>query len=406
MPPIREPGRNEEIMNPRVFLIVLDSAGIGELPDADEYGDQGSNTLVNISQAVGGLVLPNMGAIGLGNIDVIKGMPPVASPSGAYGRAASQARGKDTTTGHWEMMGCILKEPLPTFPQAFPPELVAEFERRTGRRSLGNQVASGTAIIEELGVQHLQTGWPIIYTSADSVFQIAAHEEIIPLPELYQMCEIAREMLTGSWGVGRVIARPFIGEPGHFTRTSHRHDYSLPPLSPTVLDYLLESGREVIAVGKINDIFVGQGVSRSVHTSDNREGMEVTLGLLKEEFMGLAFINLVDFDMKYGHRNDARGYADALEDFDRWLGVFQAGMLRNDVLIITADHGCDPTTGSTDHSREYVPLLVWGKNIKGEVNLGVRKTFADTGKTVCELLKVDAHLLPGQGFADQLGYHV
>ncbi|MGE5454526.1 MAG: phosphopentomutase [Methylocystaceae bacterium] len=387
----------------RVFLIVLDSVGIGELPDAAAYGDLGSNTLVNTASAVGGMFLPNLAALGLGKITAIEGVASAIAVNGAYGRAASMAHGKDTTSGHWEMMGCILDQPLPTFPDGFPAALVAEFERRIGRHSLGNQVASGTIIIEELGAEHLKTGMPIIYTSADSVFQIAAHEDIIPLAELYQMCEAAREILTGAWGVGRVIARPFIGEPGRFIRTANRHDYSLPPISLTGLDRLKEAGKDVIAVGKISDIFAGRGIGRSLHTAGNNEGMAATFNLLAEDFQGLAFINLVDFDMKYGHRNDAHGYASALEEFDRWLGNFKAHLKGDDLLIITADHGCDPTTCSTDHSREYVPLLVGGQKITGEVNLGVRQTFADTGKTVCDLLGVNAEQLPGHGFADLLG---
>ncbi|MGE5379828.1 MAG: phosphopentomutase [Methylocystaceae bacterium] len=389
----------------RVFLIVLDSAGIGELPDAADYGDVGSNTLANTAAAVGGLVLPQMGALGLGNIEAIAGVSPTAAV-GAFGKAASQAKGKDTTTGHWEMMGCILGQPLPTFPEGFPDQLVTEFERRIGRRCLGNKVASGTAIIEELGPEHLRTGWPIIYTSADSVFQIAAHEEVIPLTELYRICEEARSILTGPWGVGRVIARPFIGETGNFTRTSNRHDYSLPPISTTYLDCLVQGGQNVIAVGKISDIFAGHGISRSIHTSGNTDGLEITLSLAGEDFQGLAFVNLVDFDMKYGHRNDIRGYADALEEFDQWLIKFKSAMQANDLLIITADHGCDPTTSSTDHSREYIPLLVYGAGVREGVNLGVRETFADIGRTVCELLGVKVSGLPGQGFSNLLGFNV
>lgn len=393
-------------MAKRVFLIVLDSAGIGALPDASLYGDEGSNTLVNTARAVGGLKLPQMGALGLGKIDQIDGVPSTRVSSGAYGRAASLARGKDTTTGHWEMMGCILKEPMPTFPEGFPPELIVEFEKRIGRRVLGNKVASGTVIIQELGAEHMKTGYPIVYTSADSVFQIAAHEDVIKLPELYNMCEQAREMLTGPWGVGRVIARPFEGQEGNFTRTANRHDYSLPPISTTGLDYLYQAGKEVIAVGKINDVFAGRGVSRSLHTHDNREGMETTQGLLNEDFNGLVFVNLVDFDMKFGHRNDARGYADALEEFDQWLAEFIPALKMDDLLIITADHGCDPTTESTDHSREYIPILVTGPSIKGEVNLGVRASFADIGKTVCQVLGVNGDGLPGDSFASLLGSHV
>lgn len=393
-------------MTKRVFLIVLDSVGIGELPDADKYGDRGSNTLVNTARYVGGLKLPNLARLGLGKIEAIEGVKVPDRVMAAYGKCAEMAGGKDTTTGHWEMMGCILEKPLPTFPDGFPAPLIAEFEKRIGRRILGNKVASGTEIIAELGAEHMKTGFPIVYTSADSVFQIAAHEEVIPVEELYRMCQVARELLTGEWAVGRVIARPFLGTPGNFTRTPRRHDYSLPPVSETFLDRMQAAGKDVIAVGKINDIFAGRGITSSIPTEDNDDGMGKTLELASRDFNGLAFVNLVDFDMKYGHRNDAVGYARALEEFDSWLSEFLFRLKEDDVLVVTADHGCDPTTASTDHSREYVPVIITGPRFVGEVNLGVRQSFADIGKTVCALLKVGTEGMPGQSFAELLAANV
>ncbi|MQL52069.1 phosphopentomutase [Desulfofundulus thermobenzoicus] len=369
----------------RITLIVLDSVGIGALPDAARYGDEGSNTLAHIARYVGGLRLPHLGALGLGNILAIEGVPPAGKPKAAYGRMAEASAGKDTTTGHWEIAGLLLERPFPVYPHGFPPEIIKPFEERIGRPVLGNKPASGTAIIEELGAEHMRTGRPIVYTSADSVFQIAAHEEVIPLEELYRMCRIARALLTGEHAVGRVIARPFVGQPGSFQRTANRRDFSLPPPAPTVLDLLQEKGLAVLAVGKIEDIFAGRGITEALHTENNMDGVDKTLTFMRRDDRGLIFTNLVDFDMLYGHRNNPRGYAGALEDFDRRLPEILAALRDDEVLIITADHGCDPTTGSTDHSREYVPLLVYGRKVKAGWDLGTRRTFSDVAATVAEL---------------------
>ncbi len=368
----------------RVALFVLDSVGVGELPDAADYGDCGSNTLGNISRAVGGLNMPHLGRLGLGNIIPIEGVPPAASPAASYGRMAEKSPGKDTTTGHWEMAGIILKQPFPVYPHGFPTSLIKSYEEKIGRRVLGNKAASGTAIIEELGAEHMAAGSPIVYTSADSVFQVAAHEEVIPLEELYRICRIAREMLSGEHAVGRVIARPFVGQPGNFRRTVNRHDFSLKPPGYTLLDLLVDKGIPVTAVGKIKDVFAGQGITHAVSAKGNDQGMDKSLQLIRSDTSGLIFTNLVDFDMLYGHRNNPRGYGEALEEFDCWLPQLLEALKEDDVLIITADHGCDPTTPSTDHSREYVPLLIYGKRILGGVNLGVRETFADIAATVAE----------------------
>lgn len=369
----------------KVLLIVLDSAGIGSLPDADKYGDVGSNTLGNCSRAVGGLNLPHLGKMGLGLLTDIAGVPPVDHPEACYGKMAERSPGKDTTTGHWEMSGIILDRPFPLYPHGFPPEIIEPFKKQIGRDILGNKAASGTAIIEELGPTHLQTAKPIVYTSADSVFQIAAHEEVIPLEELYRMCSIARELLTGKHAVGRVIARPFVGAPGNFKRTPNRHDFSIKPPARTVLNLLQENGMEVAAVGKIKDVFAGEGITQAVHTVGNMDGVDKTLELARKQFKGLIFTNLVDFDQQYGHRNDFRGYAAALEEFDRRLPEIIAVMQPQDILIITADHGCDPTTASTDHSREYVPLLVYGQQLRRGINLGTRSSFSDIGATIAGL---------------------
>lgn len=385
----------------RVVLIVMDSVGVGELPDAHTYNDQGSDTLGNISKAIGGLKLPNMQRLGLGNIDDIKGIEPVDAPEGSYGRSGEMSKGKDTTTGHWEIAGLILERPFPTYPNGFPKELIEEFERRIGTKTLGNKPASGTAIIEELGDEHVKTGYPIVYTSADSVFQIAAHEEVISLERLYEMCRIAREMLVGEHGVGRVIARPFIGTSGNYKRTSNRRDFALKPFNKTLLNYIQESGMDVCAVGKIEDIYDGYGITKAVHTKNNMDGVDKTIEYMKMNTKGLIFTNLVDFDMLYGHRNDVQGYAKALMDFDARIPEIIDNLRDDDVLIITADHGCDPTTESTDHSREYIPILIYGKNIKSGVNLGTRKTFADIGKTIAELLNVNANI-NGESFAKEI----
>ncbi|SHF28484.1 phosphopentomutase [Desulfofundulus australicus DSM 11792] len=368
----------------RLTLIVLDSVGIGELPDAEKYGDKGSNTLANTARAVGGLNLPNLGRLGLGNILAIEGVPPVKQPLAAYGRMAEASAGKDTTTGHWEIAGLLLERPFPVYPHGFPPEIIEPFEKRIGRPVLGNRAASGTAIIEELGEEHIKTGYPIVYTSADSVFQIAAHEEVIPVNELYGMCRVARELLTGPHAVGRVIARPFVGKPGAFKRTDRRRDFSLPPPAPTVLDLLTQNGFSVLAVGKIEDIFAGRGITEAIHTKDNMDGVDRTIACMRRLERGLIFTNLVDFDMLYGHRNNPRGYAAALEAFDRRLPEILSAVRPDEVLIITADHGCDPTTSSTDHSREYVPLLVYGPLVEPGVNLGTRSTFSDVAASVAE----------------------
>jgi len=373
----------------KVILIVLDSLGIGELPDAKEYGDEGANTLKNISEAVGGLNLPNLAQMGIGNLTQTKGVNPIHNTLGAYGRLKEKSNGKDTTTGHWEMMGLITTDPFPTFPEGFPEKLIEKFEELIGRKTLGNEVASGTEIIARLGEKHMETGYPIVYTSADSVFQIAAHEEIIALEELYKMCETARNLLIGPYKVGRVIARPFIGKHGNFVRTANRHDYSLKPPKKTLLDVLKENGKQVISVGKIKDIFAEQGITSSYPTKDNMDGVDKTILAFKELNNGLIFSNLVDFDSKYGHRNDPKGYAKALEEFDQRLPEIWNIMDEKTLLIISADHGCDPTTVSTDHSREYTPVLIMGKSIKKGVNLNVRQSFGDIGATVAEYLQVN-----------------
>jgi phosphopentomutase len=373
----------------RVVLIVLDSVGCGDAPDAENYGDEGSNTLANTARAVGGLKLPNLGQLGLGSVTPIEGVPPVDAPLGAYGRLTEISAGKDTTTGHWELMGVSLSKPFPTYPDGFPAALIAEFERRIGRKTLGNYAASGTVIIQELGEEHMRMGRPIVYTSADSVFQVAAHEEVIPVDELYRMCQLARELLTGEHAVGRVIARPFVGEPGNFIRTERRKDFSLTPSRDTLLDVLSANGQEVIGVGKIEDIFAHRGLTQSNHTLNNMDGVEAILEFMALDSSGLIFANLVDFDMLYGHRNNPRGYADALEEFDVRLPEIQKALRDGDVLMMTADHGNDPTTPSTDHSRERVPILVVGPQVHPGVNLGTRGSFADVAATIAGLLGVD-----------------
>ncbi len=367
----------------RVIWIVLDSVGIGEMPDAADYGDTGSDTLGNIARQRP-LTLPNLAKLGLGNIKPLAGIEPVLTSRAAFGRCALASPGKDTTTGHWEMVGIHLEKPFPLYPHGFPREIMDEFERRIGRHSLGNKAASGTEIIKELGAEHMRTGSPIIYTSADSVFQIAAHEEVIPLWELYKICETARQILRGKQEVGRVIARPFTGPPGSFTRTPNRKDYAVPPPKGMLLDRLEESHVEVYSVGKIFDVFLGRGIGDHVKTKDNADGMAQTLEAMSSLNNGLIFTNLVDFDQQYGHRNDVEGYARALEEFDAWLPVFLDQLENPDLAIITADHGCDPTTPSTDHSREYVPLLVCGPKARSGTNLGLRPTLSDIGQTVAE----------------------
>lgn len=371
----------------RVILIVLDSLGIGSAPDAAEYGDEGSNTLANIAQATGGLHLPNLARLGLGNLVEAKGVPPHDRPAGAYGRMTEISPGKDTTTGHWELAGLPLEAPFPVYPHGFPADLISEYERRIGRKVLGNYPASGTAIIEELGQEHTRTGCPIVYTSGDSVFQVAAHEEIVPIEELYRICRVAREMLTGEHAVGRVIARPFLGRPGAFSRTERRKDFSLLPPKPTILDLVKEAGLEVMGVGKIEDIFANRGLTQSNHTGNNMDTLDAILQFVAQGAPGLIFANLIDFDMLYGHRNNPRGYAEALEAFDRRLPELLDALFPGDLLILTADHGNDPTTPSTDHSREQVPLLVAGPQVRPGADLGTRSTFADVAATIAELLQ-------------------
>ncbi len=376
----------------RVVLIVLDSCGVGELPDAFKYGDQGSDTLGNTAKAVGGLNLPNLQRLGLGNVASISGVEPQKEPLASYGKMAEVSPGKDSTTGHWEMAGVVLKRPFPVYPHGFPEEVIKRFEKAIGTEVLGNKPASGTEIIKELGEKHLLTGKPIVYTSADSVFQIAAHEEKIPVPKLYEICQIARELLTGENGVARVIARPFVGKPGSFKRTDRRRDFSLPPPEKTILDMLQEKDINVAGIGKIQDLFAGKGISRSIHTRDNLDAMDRLIQTMEQEEDGLIFINLVDFDMVWGHRNDVQGFARGLEDFDRRLeGVLDILQI-DDMLIMTADHGCDPTTPSTDHSREYVPLLVSGKKLRKGANLGIRRSFSDVSATLADIFAV-----PGTG---------
>jgi len=393
----------------RVILIVLDSVGIGALPDAAEFGpyDPLANTLVNTARAVGGLNLPHFQQMGLGNIGLLggwtlPGVPAVPHPSGAYGRMAERSKGKDTTIGHWEIAGLCSEQPLPTFPDGFPRPLIAEFERRIGRKTLGNYAASGTEIIQTLGDEHVRTGWPIVYTSADSVFQVAMHEQIIPLDEQYRICQIARELLQGDYNVGRVIARPFIGPiDGQYVRTPNRRDFSAPPPHPTILDRLKAAGRQVMAVGKIEDIFAHRGITDSIHSTDNMTGIDATLKFMNESETGFIFTNLVDFDMLYGHRNNPRGYADALEAVDARVPELLNALRPGDVLFFTADHGNDPTTVSTDHSREYVPLLATGAHVRAGANLGTRPTFADLGATVADLLGIGA-IPVGTSFAATL----
>ena len=372
----------------RVFLIVLDSVGVGELPDAADYMDAGSNTLraASTSQFFN---MPNMEKLGLFAIDGIEveeDKKHSVTPTGIYGKMMEASRGKDTTIGHWEISGIISEEPLPTFPDGFPRELLDAFEAATGRKVICNKPYSGTEVIKDYGKEHVDTGALIVYTSADSVFQIAAHEEVVPIEQLYEYCEIARKLCTGKFGVGRVIARPFEGEEGNYMRTSRRHDYSLEPPKTTILDTIKKNGLDVIAVGKISDIFAGKGVTEAVRTADNAEGIERTIEYTKKPFHGLCFVNLVDFDMKYGHRNDIDGYAKALTYFDSKLPEIIENLKEDDILMVTADHGCDPSTPSTDHSREHTPLIIYGKKLKENVNLHTRKTFSDIGATVVDYL--------------------
>ncbi|MBG9788642.1 phosphopentomutase [Brevibacillus laterosporus] len=386
----------------RVFLIVLDSVGIGELPDAKRFNDEGSHTLGHIAQKVEGFALPHLAELGLGTIAPLHNVPAVAAPRAHYGKMKEISMGKDTTTGHWEIMGLHVSTPFNTYPDGFPQELIEEFEQRIGRKVLGNKVASGTEILDELGEEHMKTGAVIVYTSADSVFQVAAHEEIVPLEELYKICEIARELtLRDEYAVTRVIARPFLGKPEAFERTSNRHDYSVKPFDKTVMNNLVDAGLTSIAIGKISDIYAGEGVSKEIRSKDNMDGVDKLLQSMQESFTGLSFVNLVDFDAKYGHRRDTEGYGKALMEFDARVPELLAALKENDLLIITADHGNDPTHHGTDHTREYVPVLAYYKNLETGKNLGVRETFADLGATIAENFEVKMPKI-GQSFLAQL----
>ena len=383
----------------RVILIVLDSVGVGELPDADRYGDAGSDTLGNLARAYP-LRIPALRSLGLGRVARLPHAGE-GEPRGAFGRMAEASPGKDSVTGHWELMGLVLERPFPVFPDGFPDEVIAAFEERIGRKILGNRAASGTVIIDALGPEHLHTGRPIVYTSADSVFQIAAHESVVSVPELYRMCEIAYALVAEGLGVGRVIARPFVGTPGAFERTANRRDFALPPSAPTVLDRLQGAGVPVVAIGKVEDLFAGRGISRAVHTASDADGLARVEAALATTPGGLVFANLVDFDTVYGHRNDPAGYAANLERFDAWLARFLPRLGAGDLLVVTADHGNDPTTPSTDHSREHVPLLVTGAGVPSGVDLGLRTTFADLGQTIADVFGVGP-MAHGTSFLAQL----
>lgn len=372
----------------RVFLIVLDSVGIGEMPDAAEFGDAGSNTLKAVSQSPY-FSMPNMAKLGLFHIDGVDIEGKETAPKGAFARMTEASKGKDTTIGHWEIAGVISPTPLPTYPHGFPRELLDEFSKKTGRGIICNKPYSGTDVIRDYGEEHMKTGDLIVYTSADSVFQVAAHEEIVPVETLYEYCQTARDMLTGQHGVGRVIARPFEGKQGDFKRTTRRHDFSLEPPKVTMLDQMKEAGLKVLGVGKIFDIFAGKSITESVRTTGNPDGIKKTLDYMEQEFEGLCFVNLVDYDMLYGHRNDVEGYAKALAYFDEKLPEILAKLREDDILMITADHGCDPSTPSTDHSREYTPLVMYGNRVPAGKNLGTRPTFADIGATVLDYFGIE-----------------
>jgi phosphopentomutase len=385
---------------PRVVLIVLDSAGCGELPDAPAYGDRGSNTLGNIARRVR-LRIPHLRSLGLGRVVDLGAEAPGSRPAAAYGRMAEASAGKDSVTGHWEMMGIVLERAFPTYPTGFPPEIIQAFEQRIGRDTIGNVAASGTEIIERLGVEHVRTGKPIVYTSADSVFQIAAHEDVIPVKELYRMCETAFDLVGRGLGVGRVIARPFVGTAGSFARTANRHDYALTPPHDTLLDCLTKHAIPVVSIGKVTDLFAGSGITRARHTASDDDGLDRLLDEMRAEAQGLLFANLVDFDTLFGHRNDVAGYAANLERFDERLGEVLRAMRDTDLLAITADHGNDPTTPSTDHSREYVPLLLTGSRVRRGTDLGTRDTFADLGQTLAANFGVGP-LASGTSFLEEI----
>jgi len=372
----------------RVILFVIDSVGIGELPDAYKFGDIGANTLGNIVKQEGGINLTNLRNLGLGNIDGVTAIKNIDNPIGSYGKSEEISQGKDTTTGHWEIAGIHLNEPFKTYPNGFPKDIISKFEEKINSKVVGNKAASGTEIIEELGEEHMKKGYPIIYTSADSVFQIAAHEDIIPLPRLYEICKIARDIMKGEHAVARVIARPFIGTLGNFTRTSNRRDFSLNPPDETILDIAQKQGLDVIGIGKIEDIFNGQGITEAIHTEDNMDGINKTIEYIQKNNKGIIFVNLVDFDSKYGHRRDSRGYKNALEEMDRRIPEILKYLKEEDLLIITADHGNDPTFKGTDHTREYIPILIYGAAIKNNVNIGTRKSFSDIAATISDVLNI------------------
>ena len=384
----------------RVIVIVIDSLGVGALPDAALYGDEGSNTLGNIA-AERPLRVPNLQALGISRVVPLAGLTPAGTPLGAYGRMAEVSPGKDSVTGHWELMGLQILKAFPTFPAGFPGDAMREFERRIGRPTLGNVVASGTQVIEDLGPEHMKTGRPIIYTSADSVFQIAAHEDVIPVPDLYRMCAIAYTQFVEGMGIGRVIARPFVGSPGSFRRTANRHDYAIPPAGDTLLDLLTRAGIPVLSIGKVKDLFAGRGITDSVHTASDAQGMDELERAIAEAPPGLVFANLVDFDAMYGHRNDTAGYAANLERFDERLGRLMPTLREADLLVLTADHGNDPTTPSTDHSREFVPVLACGPRVRPGTALGDRETFADLGQTIAGIFGVGP-LAHGRSFLREL----
>jgi phosphopentomutase len=383
----------------RFALVVLDSVGIGEMPDAADWGDAGSDTLGHILETAGPS-LPNLQRLGLGNIRPLPNLPPTPMPAGSFGKAAILSNGKDTTVGHWEMTGLVTNQPFPTYPHGFPPHIIEPFRKAIGKGVLGNKPASGTEIIKELGEEHVRTGWPIVYTSADSVFQVATHEEVVPISDLYRMCKTARELLIGPDRVARVIARPFIGQPGSFQRTTNRKDFAIEPPAPTLLDDLKGAGLSTIGVGKIGSIFEYHGITSNLPAHSNLEAIDQTLAALKTSLNGLIFANLVDFDMLWGHRNDVEGYARGLEAFDRRLPELLGALGANDCLILTADHGCDPTTTSTDHSREYVPVLVYSRALQGGVDIGTRASMADMGQTIAE--NFGLKLPAGTSFLSQL----
>ncbi|AND41312.1 phosphopentomutase [Cytobacillus oceanisediminis] len=386
----------------RVFLIVMDSVGIGEAPDADKFGDKGADTIGHIAEKMNGLKMPNMGKLGLSNINEIKGIEKAEKPMAFYTKMQEASNGKDTMTGHWEIMGLNIQTPFRVFPDGFPQELISELEARTGRKIIGNKPASGTEILVELGEEHMKTGALIVYTSADSVLQIAAHEDIIPIEEQYEICKIARELtLDEKYMVGRVIARPFIGEPGNFQRTSNRHDYALKPFDRTVMNEMADIGLDVLAIGKISDIFDGEGVTEAIRTTSNMDGMDKLIETFEKEFTGLSFLNLVDFDALFGHRRDPVGYGKALEEFDERLPEVFEKMQDGDLLMITADHGNDPVHHGTDHTREYVPLLVYSKDMEEGQELPISETFADIGATIADNFNVKMPAF-GKSFLNQL----